>query len=156
MTGVPSHDPAAAVTIEQLQNYLDGEAGARAGFAWRVEALTRGRACVRLPFDARAVRPGGIISGPTLFALADLALYVAVMSVVGFTPMTVTTEMTIHFLEAAPPGDLLAHAEVLRAGQKLVCGAAKIYGGDPDSQALVCHAVGTYAVPRMPRSPSVP
>lgn len=99
---------------------------------------------MRLDHDAAFVRPGGTISGPTLFTLADLTLYAAVLSEVGDVPLAVTTDMSIHFLRRPPPGPLRARGVLLKAGSKLVCGQIEI---EDRSGALCCHAVGTYAVP---------
>lgn len=113
---------------------------------WRFESFQRGRARLRLAYDEAFVRPGGTISGPTLFALADLALYAAVLSEVGPVPLAVTTDMTIHFLRRPSPAALVADATILKAGQKLVYGQIGISSEADD--ALVCHATGTYAVPQ--------
>jgi uncharacterized protein (TIGR00369 family) len=120
---------------------------------WRFEALVRGRARLRLEYDEAFVRPGGTISGPTLFALADLALYAAVLSEVGPVPLAVTTDMTIHFLHRPPPAALHAEATILKAGRQLVYGQIDITS--ESSGVLVCHATGTYSVPPDRRATSV-
>jgi uncharacterized protein (TIGR00369 family) len=112
---------------------------------FRIESLVRGRAELRLAYDEAFVRPGGTISGPTLFAFADLALYAAVLSEIGPVPLAVTTDMTIHFLRRPPPAALHADAAILKAGRKLVYGQIGITS--EASGELVCHATGTYAVP---------
>jgi uncharacterized protein (TIGR00369 family) len=111
----------------------------------RIDRLDRGHVVVRLAHDARRLRPGGTISGPTVFMLADLALYAVTMSIVGLEPLAVTTDMTIHFLRKPPPAALVCSAKVLKAGKRLVVGSAEIATeGDADP---VAHAVGTYSVP---------
>jgi uncharacterized protein (TIGR00369 family) len=127
-------------------------------FRWRVLELHHGLASVRLDYDDAFVRPGGTISGPTLFTLADLTLWAAVLSVVGMQPLTVTTQMSIHFLRRPPPSPLVARCEVLRAGRRLVHGDVRIYTQEsPDAGTglegrggPVCHATGSYAVPEAP------
>jgi uncharacterized protein (TIGR00369 family) len=127
-------------------------------FRWRVVELQHGLASVRLDYDDAFVRPGGTISGPTLFTLADLTLWAAVLSVVGMQPLTVTTQMSIHFLRRPPPSPLVARCEVLRAGRRLVHGDVRIYteaAADPSiglegRGGPVCHATGSYAVPEAP------
>src|SRR5690606_19588436 len=54
--------------------------------------------------DQQALRPGGTVAGPVLMALADLALYVAVLGEIGIVPLAVTTNLNINFLRK-PAGD---------------------------------------------------
>lgn len=123
-------------------------------FDFRVETISWGHARLRLSASERHLRPGGTISGPTLFTLADTALYAAVLSCVGNAPLTVTTDMTIHFLRRAPLGDLLAEARVLKAGRTILHGDITIESAE--REGVVCHATGSYARPPGPsRSGSV-
>ncbi len=109
-----------------------------------VEELGRGSAKIRIPYDPRTVRAGGSIAGPTIFALADLALYAATMTLIGPEALTVTTDMTIHFLSKARDEALVADARIVRAGKMLAVGAVDIAtaSGKP-----IAHAVGSYALP---------
>ena len=56
---------------------------------------------VRKHFDTHSLRPGGTMSGPTMMALADFAMYVAVLPAIGWVPLAVTTNLTINFLKQA-------------------------------------------------------
>ena len=104
------------------------------------------RACrLRLRFHARHLRAGGTISGPTMFMLADTALYIAVLASVGPKPLAVTTDMTIHFLKKPPPGDLLADCRLLKLGRRLAVGEVSLHA-DGDEEP-VAHATGAYAIP---------
>jgi uncharacterized protein (TIGR00369 family) len=104
-----------------------------------------GTATVRLGFDPRKVRPGGTLSGPTVMTLADLALYAITLSVVGFQPLAVTTDLTIHFLRKPKPMALVCKAQVVKAGKRLVIGTAFVFSEGEDDP--VAHVVGTYSVP---------
>lgn len=119
-------------------------------FDFGVEEIAWGRARLRLRASERHLRPGGTVSGPTLFTLADTALYAAVLSCVGDAPLTVTTDMTIHFLRRPPPADLIAEARVLKAGRTLLHGAIEIRSVARDG--VVAHATGSYAKPPGPSS----
>ena len=44
------------------------------------------------------LRPGGTVAGPVLMAVADVALYVAILGEIGIVPLTVTTSLNINFL----------------------------------------------------------
>lgn len=108
-----------------------------------VEGLTWGEIRLRLAFQPRFLRPGDTISGPTMFALCDTALWGAVWSATGTALMSVTTDMTLHFLRRPGPKDLLAHGRVLKVGRRLSYGEVTLYSdGDPKP---VCHATGSYA-----------
>jgi uncharacterized protein (TIGR00369 family) len=137
---------ASRIDPQEFERMVAEQLGLPAGFRWRVVDLARGWATLELEYDASMVRPGGTVSGPTLFALADLSLYAAVLSTIGMQPLAVTSELTIHFLRRPPPVTMRASAEVLRAGSTLVHGDVRIHSAGEDEP--VCHATGTYAVPR--------
>jgi uncharacterized protein (TIGR00369 family) len=102
-----------------------------------------GFAVARWSYDATRLRPGALISGPTQFALGDLAFWFATFTVVGLAPMAVTSELYIAFLRPAKGGDLLARAELLRAGKTKITGAVRIWvDGAPDRP--VSHLTGSY------------
>ncbi len=114
---------------------------------FRIVEASRMSATVRRPVTADDTRPGGTVSGPTLMALADTALYVAVHATVGITPHAVTSNLNINFLRRPPANrDLLAVCRLLRVGRTLAVGEVSICSeGDDDP---VAHVVGTYALPR--------
>lgn len=113
-----------------------------------VEAVGYGTARVRQAYHPRHLRPGGTISGPSMMALADFALYVAVLSVVGREPLAVTTNLTINFLKKPEQRDLIAETRLLKAGKRLCVGEVAIFSDGGDEP--VAHVTGTYSVP--PRS----
>jgi len=107
------------------------------------------RGCrVRQAFRQRSLRPGGTISGPTMMALADLAMYVAVLAAIGPVPLAVTINLNINFLRKAAPRDLLAEARLLKFGKRLATGEVTIYSqGETEP---VAHATSTYSIPPVP------
>lgn len=114
-------------------------------FRWKLVGLQYGSATLDLAYDVAFVRPGGTISGPTMFTLADLALWAATLSVVGMQPLAVTSHLSISFLRRPAPTGLRAHCEVLKTGRRLVHGDVRITS--EGSSDVVCHATGAYAVP---------
>jgi len=97
----------------------------------------------RWTYDKDTLRPGGFISGPIQFALADTALWFLTFTVLGLAPMAVTSEINIHFLRPAVGGDLVARAEMLRAGRHKITGEVKLWiDGAPEKP--VSHVVGSY------------
>ena len=115
-------------------------------FPFSCEGIEYGWIRLRLPFDERYLRPGEAISGPTLFTLADTALFGAVLSLIGEQPMAVTTDLTMHFLRRAGRADLIAEARILKHGRRLAVGEVHIYS-DGESRP-VAHASGSYALPQ--------
>ena len=110
-----------------------------------IERFEPGLVEVRLPYAERLLRPGGTVCGPAMMALADITLYGAVLSLIGRVELAVTTDLNVHFLAKARPGDLLGRGRILRLGRVLAVGEVTIVdvrGGEP-----VAHAVGTYAIP---------
>jgi uncharacterized protein (TIGR00369 family) len=111
---------------------------------FRCEAIGDGFAVVRWRLDEGELRPGQLVSGPTQFAAADLALWYLSFTVLGLAAMAVTSNLDIHFLRPARGGDLLARAELLRAGRTRITGRVLLWI-DGEADRPVSHAVGSYA-----------
>ena len=110
-----------------------------------IEAVWERGCRVRQAFRQRSVRPGGTISGPTMMALADLAMYVAVLAAIGPVPLAVTINLNINFLRKAAPRDLLAEARLLKFGKRLATGEVTICSqGETEP---VAHVTSTYSIP---------
>ncbi|WP_111858456.1 PaaI family thioesterase [Acinetobacter sp. CFCC 10889] len=96
--------------------------------------------------DTQSLRPGGTVAGPVLMALADLALYVAILGEIGIVSLAVTTNLNINFLRK-PVGDQNLHAicKLMKVGKTLTMGEVSIFSmGDENA---VAHVTGTYALP---------
>ena len=113
--------------------------------AHRCESVGEGFATARWGWSPDELRPGQLISGPTQFTTADLALWFLSFTVVGLRPMAVTADLHITFLRPAKGGDLLARAELLRAGKTRIAGRVVLWV-DGDEDRPVSHAVGCYSV----------
>ena len=92
------------------------------------------------------LRPGGTVSGPVMMAVADTALYVAILGEIGIVPLTVTTGFNINFLRRpSAERDIIGICKLMKVGRVLVIGEINLYSeGDPEP---VAHAVGTYSIP---------
>ena len=110
-----------------------------------IEELWRGGCRLRQRYDKRGLRPGGTLSGATMMALGDFAMYVAVLSAIGWVPLAVTTNLTINFLRKPPAGDLIAEARLIKLGKLLAVGEVAIRADD--SENMVAHVTSTYAIP---------
>ncbi|WP_323769264.1 PaaI family thioesterase [Antarctobacter sp.] len=101
---------------------------------------------MRLFNDDKHLRPGGTVSGPAMFSLADVAAYVATMGFVGKEALAVTTHCSIDFMRKPVAGvDLLAEARVLKLGRALSVTDVLLFSeGTPQP---VAHASLTYSIP---------
>lgn len=136
---------AAALGIPEFWALLDEHMPQVRAGGFALREMSWGRCVMEVVPTPHTIRAGGTISGPTMFALADLALYGAVLSQIGNVPLAVTSNMTIHFLKKPPLRPLLGEARILKPGRRLAYGEVLIHSdGDPDP---VAHATGTYAIP---------
>lgn len=119
---------------------------AAAGTFIDIEDLGAGTARLRLRSDPRILRPGGTVSGPAMFTLADVGIYVAILGLKGHDALqAVTSNLSISFLSRPQPRDLIAQVQLLKVGRRLAFGEVAIYSdGFPD---MVAHATATYAMP---------
>ena len=139
------------VTVEKFHRIVEAGLPQLAGWDLKVVQLAYGKGEILLPFQDSFLRPGGTISGPTMMALGDIALYMAVLSVIGPEPMAVTTSLNTNFLHFPAAGDLTAKVRVLKSGKRLVYGDVEIFAlaGKPD--LCVTHITGTYSIPAKQR-----
>ena len=111
----------------------------------RIETLRRGFVRTRLPFEPSMVRPGNVLSGPTLFMAADLAMYALVLAHIGPELMAVTSQLSINFLSKAPPADVVSEGTLLKLGRTLAVMEVRLFSGEEPT--IVAHATGTYSLP---------
>lgn len=107
--------------------------------------LGRGQARLLLPFSPAATRPVDTISGPALMTLADVAVWAAVLTMIGRQEMAVTTNLTMNFLRKAGASAIVAEARMMKMGRRLAVAAVELVAQDSDD--MVAHATATYAIP---------
>ena len=135
-----------AFTRDELKVYLIGIfPQVWASGLYEIEEIGPMSARMRLNFHPDHLRPGGTISGPSLFALADLALYVAILAQIGRVPLAVTTNLNINFLRKPAPGPILGEAKLIKLGKRLAVGEVALRSGGETE--MVAHATGTYSIP---------
>src|SRR5215470_5737641 len=136
-----------AMTVEELERFFLAEfprsfypeSGLTIEAVWE-----RGRR-VRQAFRQRSVRPGGTISGPTMMALADFAMYVAVLAAIGPVPLAVTVNLNINFLRKPAQRDLTGEARLLKLGKRLATG--EVFIRSDGEEEPVAHVTSTYSIP---------
>lgn len=130
------------LTAPELQEFLE-EVFPQIEGQLSVEAIGPMAARLRLNVAERHLRPGGTISGPAMFLLADCAFYVAVLGMIGREPLTVTTNLNINFLSKPRASDMLGEARILKLGRSLAVGDVELV----QDGRTVAHATCTYAIP---------
>lgn len=137
----------ARMTLAQLEEFLERDFpqmnhGEKTYF---VEEIGDRYARVRMSYHEKHLRPGGTLSGPSMFALADFALYCAILASIGPVALAVTTNLNINFLRKPEPRDLIADCKLMKVGRRLAVGEALIQS--VGEEELVAHATGTYSIP---------
>lgn len=112
----------------------------------RIDRLDEAGVLARVPFHTKLVRPGGTLSGPTIMALADAAMYAVVLGRLGRVEMAVTSNLNINFLVKPRPVDLIAEATILRLSRRQAVCEVSLYSHGAEDE-LVAHVTGTYALP---------
>ena len=115
------------------------------GKVFEVMEVGPGTVVMRLMPNERHLRPGGTISGPTLFALADVGAWCAVLAHIGPVALAVTTNLNINFLRKPSPGTVEAIARLMKLGKRLA--VLDVALTDPETGHLVAHATTTYSIP---------
>ena len=111
-------------------------------YGFRVEAAQHGECNLIVPYQASLERPGGIVSGMTLMGAADVAMWLAIMTLRGVAERWVTTDMKTAFLRSARSEDIACRACVLKAGTRTMYGTAECRTKGAE---LIAHHVLTYA-----------
>jgi uncharacterized protein (TIGR00369 family) len=111
-----------------------------------VELVSESALRARLIVGERHLRPGGTVSGPAMFALADVSVYLAILAMIGPKALAVTTNCSIDFMRKPVSGaDLICECRLLKLGRVLAVGDCLLYSqGD---EAPVARASLTYSIP---------
>jgi uncharacterized protein (TIGR00369 family) len=128
-----------------LQAFLTRDFG-QVAEDFAVERADDAGVALRLRVAERHLRPGGTVSGPSIFGLVDVAMYLAILSRIGPVALAVTTNCAIDFLRKPEAGlDLLAEARLLKLGRRLAVGDVLVFSegmSDPVARAGL-----TYSIP---------
>lgn len=135
------------MSVGELEEFLRAEFPQSFGSGDTTIESADGTTCLlRQRYSERMLRPGGTVSGPTLMALADCAMYVVLLSAIGPIGLAVTTNLNINFLRKGQAGqDVLAEARLLKLGKRLAVGEVNLLSGtSPDP---IAHVTSTYSIP---------
>ena len=135
------------ITAEEVKALIADELPWALDMAMAVEEIGAGTCRVRLPYSERFVRPGGTVAGPLLMGLADVAMYVAVLSRIGRVELAVTTNLTCNFLRRPKPRDVIGEARLLKLGKRLAYGEVSLFTEGEAGEGPVAHVTATYSIP---------
>ncbi|WP_370269101.1 PaaI family thioesterase [Nioella sp.] len=136
---------ALAMDKSALAEFLDAEFP-QVAHEFTVEHVEEMAIRVRLNVGEQHLRPGGTVSGPSMFALADVSIYLATLAMIGPKALSVTTNIAMDFMRKPAAGtDLICEARLLKLGRSLAVGDCLLYsegGSEPVARASM-----TYAIP---------
>jgi len=138
---------AAKMSVAELEDFLRVEfPQAFSNGDTRIVSADGETCLLRQRYGDHMLRPGGTVSGPTLMALADCAMYVVLLSAIGPVALAVTTNLSINFLRKGTPGqDITAAARLLKLGRRLAVGEVNLFSGA--SADPIAHVTSTYSIP---------
>jgi uncharacterized protein (TIGR00369 family) len=111
----------------------------------QIESVGGNSARARFKVAKKHLRPSDTVSGPTLMALADVAMYAALLGEIGLVPLAVTTSLNINFLRKPAQKDVQGEAKLLKVGKRLAVGEVTLYSeGETEP---VAHVTCTYSIP---------
>ncbi len=132
------------MNANEVEAYIEQVFPQVSDYGFKIENLETGKISVSMKIADAHLRPGGTVSGPTMFTLADCASYLIVLAHIGKVALAVTTNLNINFI-SKPEGDLIADSQLLKLGKRLaVC---EISIRSKMNKTLVAHATATYSIP---------
>lgn len=133
------------MTAEELDAFMHREFPQMA-VDFAIDRLAPMEIDLRLKVDNRHLRPGGTVSGPSMFGLADCAIYLATLAMIGPQGLAVTTNGSIDFMRKPAAGkDVVAKCRLLKLGRVLAVGDVLMMSDGMDQP--VARATMTYSIP---------
>lgn len=113
---------------------------------FNVDHVAENEITMRMHISDQHLRPGGTVSGPSMFAVADVCAYLVTLAMIGPKALAVTTSCSIDFMrKPAADTDLIANGRLLKLGKQLSVSDVLLYS---EGQAKpVARASLTYAIP---------
>lgn len=133
------------MTVDELNAFMH-QVFQQVADDFNVDDVRPGEVTMSLLTSEKHLRPGGTVSGPSMFGLADVAAYVVTLAHIGPKALAVTTNCSIDFMrkpEANVP--LIAEARLLKLGKQLSVTDVLLFS--KGKAAPVARAGLTYAIP---------
>lgn len=137
----------AKLSASQVQALIYSGLPAAVESGVEIQSVDGKSAWVRQSYQTSQLRPGGTLSGPTMMALADAAMYAAILGALGPEEMALTQDLHIRFLRPPKPEALLCHCKIVQLGRRSIILEAQMYSAS-DTDKAVAFVTGSYALPR--------
>lgn len=136
---------ALAMDVAALTRFLN-DAFPQVAEDFVIEDLRENAMRVRLRVEDKHLRPGGTVSGPAMFALADVSVYLAILAMIGPRALAVTTSCAMDFMrKPAAATDMICECRILKLGRVLAVGECLLFSDG--HEAPVARASLTYSIP---------
>ncbi|SDH98886.1 PaaI family thioesterase [Lutimaribacter saemankumensis] len=133
------------MTAGELQAFMEREFP-QVAEDFAIDRLAPMEIDLRLKVAERHLRPGGTVSGPSMFSLADCAIYLATLAMIGPQGLAVTTNGSIDFMRKPASGqDIVAKCRLLKLGRVLAVGDVLMFSAGMEQP--VARASMTYSIP---------
>ncbi len=133
------------MTAGELQTFMEREFP-QVAEDFAIDRLAPMEIDLRLKVAERHLRPGGTVSGPSMFSLADCAIYLATLAMIGPQGLAVTTNGSIDFMRKPASGqDIVAKCRLLKLGRVLAVGDVLMFSDGMEQP--VARASMTYSIP---------
>lgn len=129
-----------------LSAYLEKVFPEASSFGMTIDSLDADEIIVSMTVSSEHLRPGGTVSGPTMFALADYAAYMIILAHIGEVALAVTTSLNINFIRKPDPVGLRAVCRLIKLGKRLAVCEIHVHSGK--NNIVVAQATATYSIPR--------
>ena len=134
-------------SISELSSYLD-EDFPQVVNQYKILALEPGYAKIVQNISSENLRPGGTVSGPAIFSLVDIGMYILLLAHIGKEPLAVTTKCSIDFLRKPDAGeDMVADCSLLKLGRTLIVGEVLVKASRQED--LLARSSITYFRPKV-------
>jgi len=110
----------------------------------RAEHVADDSVRLRLPYAEHIARPGGVVVGQAMMAMADTIMVLAICERLGRSATLATVSLTTNFLRAAVRQDVIAVARVRKLGRTTAFGEVDFFVDGSDEP--IAQALSTFAV----------
>ena len=138
---------AARVTIEEFDRIAQDGNGFLNIYDFVTEEICYGSARMRLRYQDHHVRAGGTMAGPSIMALADFAIYAALMGTVGPVQIAVTSSLSINFLRRPVAADMIGEARIVKTTKRLTFSEVDLFTAGED--VPIAHVASTFVIPKV-------
>ena len=110
----------------------------------KVDEVTPDAIRIRLPFSDRIARPGGVMIGQAMMAMADTVMVMAICEKLGRFATLATISQTTNFLRAAVQQDVIGVARAVKVGRSTAFGEVEMFAAGRDEP--IAQVLSTFAV----------